>query len=106
MVKNFREGLITPKITSNRSCLGPIGRLGVITPGGVWGRVAERIGFSGFWYIGTWSRDGFWGVPVESVVALEAAGKGTAAKGALSRATQRKQWERFVMLAVCVRVSP
>lgn len=45
-------------------------------------------------------------MPVESVVALEAAGKGTATKGALSRATQRKQWERFVMLAVCVRFSP
>lgn len=43
---------------------------------------------------------------MELVVALKAVGKGTATKGALSRAAQRKQWERFVRLAAHVRFNP
>ena len=60
----------------------------------------------GFWYSGTWSKNSFWEVPVELVVALKAVGKGTATKGALSTAAQRKQWERFVRLAAHVRFNP
>ena len=62
--------------------------------------------FLGFGIVGLGVRTVFWEVPVELVVALKAVGKGTSTKGALSRATQRKQWERFVRLAAHVRFNP
>ena len=50
MIKDLEEGFVAPEITSDGSRLGLSGWLGIVTPGDVWGRVAERKDWN-FWVL-------------------------------------------------------